>query len=93
MHFLYIIYSQQADEYFIGETHNVPERIELHNSYRRIKTITRRPFDWKQKLIFKCTSRKEAVYLKKHLKKMKSRELVEKIIVKPQILENILSTR
>lgn len=93
MHFLYIIYSPTADKYFVSETDNVPERIELHNSFKRLKSITGKPSDWTQKLIFECNSREEAVYLVKHIRKMKSRAFLEKVIAKPEILGEILSNR
>lgn len=84
------MYSPTADKYFTGETNNVPHRIELHNSHKGLKAFTKAACDWKVELIFKCNSKKEAVYLEKYIKGIKSRDFVEKLIAEPQILNDIL---
>ncbi|WP_029037769.1 GIY-YIG nuclease family protein, partial [Salinimicrobium xinjiangense] len=77
MHFLYILYSSLADKYYTGETHDVPARIELHNSHKNLKAFTKAASDWESKLIFKCEDKKEAVFLERFIKKMKSRKFIE----------------
>ncbi|WP_029034194.1 GIY-YIG nuclease family protein [Salinimicrobium terrae] len=93
MHFLYIIYSPTTDKYFTGETNNVPTRIELHNSHKRIKAFTKAASDWEAKLIFKCTSKEEATYLKGLIKKKKNRKFIEEIIDHPELLADLLEYR
>lgn len=90
MHFLYIIYSPTSDKYFTGETTNVPERIEQHNSHKKIKTFTRAASDWELKLTHKCHSKEEAIFLEKYIKGMKSRKFIEKIIDHPEVLDKLV---
>ncbi|NJY63664.1 GIY-YIG nuclease family protein [Salinimicrobium sp. CDJ15-81-2] len=92
MHFIYIIYSSKADKYYTGESNNVPARLELHNSHKFLKAFTKAASDWEIKLIFRCETKKDAVYLERYIKRMKSRKFIEKIIDRPEILEEILST-
>ena len=93
MHFLYIIYSPTADKYYTGETNNVTTRIDIHNSHKNITAFTKAASDWKTQLIFKCETKEDALYLERYIKRMKSRKFVQKIIERPEILEEILSTR
>ncbi|MCY2688515.1 GIY-YIG nuclease family protein [Salinimicrobium sp. TH3] len=93
MHFLYIMFSQKSNKYFTGETNNVPARLELHNSYKTIKAFTKAAYDWEVKLIFKCNSREEAVYLKRNIKSRRSRTFIEKVIIHPKILTDLLRER
>ena len=93
MHFLYIIYSPKADKYYTGESNNVPERLELHNSHKILKAFTKAASDWEIRLIFKCETKKDAVFLERYIKRMKSRKFILKIIERPEILSEILATR
>lgn len=89
MHFLYILYSPKKDQYFVGETNNVPERLKLHNSNKFLKFFTRAATDWRLKRIISCSSKKEILKLKKRLTKMKSRNYIEQVIDQPEILKEI----
>ena len=93
MHFLYVVYSPKADKYYTGESINVPARLELHNSHKYLKAFTKAASDWEIRLIFKCETKKDAVYLERYIKRMKSRKFIKKIIDRPEILNEILSTR
>ncbi|WP_029036621.1 hypothetical protein [Salinimicrobium xinjiangense] len=61
--------------------------------HKKIKAFTGAAYDWETKLIFRCKTREEAVYLQKHLNKTKGRTFLEKVLDKPQILQEILSER
>ena len=93
MHFLYIIYSPTADKYYTGETNDFPARLELHNNHKNLKAFTKAASDWERKLIFKCETKKDAVFLERYVKRMKSRKFIEKIIEQPEILKEILGTK
>ena len=81
------------DKYYTGETNNVPERIRIHNSHKNIKAFTKAASDWESKLIFKCETKNDAVYLERYIKRMKSRIFIEKVVDHPEILTDILSAR
>lgn len=90
MHYLYIIYSDSTDNYFIGESNDVPERVKLHNSHKNLKVFTRAAHDWELKLVFPCNSKKEAILLEKSLKEKKSRKFIERVIQNPKLLQGLL---
>ena len=93
MHFLYIIYSATADKYYTGESNDVPARLKLHNDHKFLKAFTNAASDWEIRLIFKCETKTDAVYLERYIKRMKSRKFVKKVIDHPNILEEILFTK
>lgn len=93
MHFLYIIYSPTADKFYTGETNNVPARLELHNSHKKLKTITKAASDWEIKFIFPCKTKDDAIYLQRFIKKMKSRKFIQRVLENSEILEDILQKK
>lgn len=93
MHFLYIIYSQKLDKFYVGESQNVEQRLFLHNTHSFKKAYTKAANDWKIKLSFECNCRKDAIIIEKFIKKMKSRNFIVKVINQPQILNDILSKK
>jgi putative endonuclease len=89
MHFLYIIYSKSQDRYYIGETSNLNYRLELHNTHQFKGSFTKIADDWQFVLKHECSSKTEALYLERFIKRMKSRKFIEKIIKDPKIVVNI----
>ena len=93
MHHLYILYSKSTTKYYIGETHNIEERILKHNQHSYSGSYTKIANDWEIVLLFNSSNKEEATFLEKFIKKMKSRIFIEKIIINPSILADILSKR
>ncbi len=91
MHYLYIIYSKTADKFYIGETHNLEERLQKHNEHSYNNSFTKIASDWKLVLQFNCINRDNALFLEQFIKRMKSRKFIEKIIAQPNILTDILA--
>ena len=92
-HYLYIIYSEQLDKFYVGETSNVEQRISIHNSHEIKSAYTKAASDWVLKLSFNCANRNEALYLERFIKRMKSKKFIEKIVNDPQALNDILSKK
>jgi putative endonuclease len=46
MHFHYIIYSKSIDTFYIGETHDIDERLINHNNHIYSKGFTKAANDW-----------------------------------------------
>ena len=90
MHYLYIIYSKTTDRFYTGETHDIDERLHKHNNHDYDNSFTKIANDWKLVLQFNCNDRKSALFLEQFIKKMKSRKFIEKIIINPLILQQIL---
>ena len=93
MHYLYIIYSRSIDKYYVGETPDIKNRVEQHNKHYFKKGFTKSAEDWEIVLSKKCTSKNDAVYIEKFIKRMKSRKFIEKILKNDSILDDILSKK
>ena len=92
-HFLYIIYSPKIDKFYVGETHNLKQRIHNHNQHSYKGAFTKSAEDWSVKLSFETQDKSEAVFLEKFIKRMKSKKFILKIIDNPNILKDILEKK
>ena len=79
MQFLvYIIYSPSLDQYYVGQTENIAERLYRHNNSG--SKSTKKVNDWQLKYSEMYVSRSEAVKRETAIKKMKSRKYIEGLI-------------
>lgn len=88
MHFVYIIFSAKIDRYYVGESVDVINRQEQHNSSFYKTSSTTIADDWELKLALILDTRKSARIVEKYIKQMKSRKFIEKLIQDPIYLEN-----
>jgi putative endonuclease len=89
MYFIYILYSQKLDRYYVGTTDDVDKRLVEHNSGLYNNSFTSKGIPWDLRLCFECCSSTAAYELERFLKRMKSRVFLEKVIVDPDILSDI----
>jgi putative endonuclease len=66
--YVYIIYSSIFDKYYIGQTHDVTERLRRHNT--GLENATRPYKPWSLLLSIRKESRSEAMVLEKKLKNL-----------------------
>lgn len=81
MYYIYAIYNQENDKIYIGQTDNLEERLNLHNSKIFKGSYTSRfSGDWK--LIYKEETNTRIVALRreKQLKSYQGREHIKKLI-------------
>ena len=80
MYYIYILYSPGSDRYYIGYTDNPRRRLEEHNSDPKVSyTSKHRP--WILKGSYPVgIDRGFAVKVERHIKKLKSRKIIEKLI-------------
>lgn len=80
IYFVYAIYNQKHNKFYIGQTFDIAKRIEEHNK-KVLKGYTSR-FDGTWILIYKeeLSSRKEALDREKQLKSFRGREFIKKHI-------------
>lgn len=91
MHFIYILYSQKINRYYIGETHNVELRLRQHNEgYYKENSFTKKGQPWELVFQLECRTKQQAQKIEKHIKKMKSKKYVENFIQYKQIQEKLL---
>jgi putative endonuclease len=77
-HFVYILYSETRDRYYIGSCANIQSRLLRHNAGATLSTKTGRP--WKVTYFEQYDSKTDALKREIYLKRMKSRSFIEKII-------------
>jgi putative endonuclease len=78
--FIYILYSNSSDIYYVGYTSDFEKRLIQHNTSEN-STFTSKHRPWLPMAVFYCgTEESEAMKIEKFIKKQKSRRLIEKLI-------------
>lgn len=91
MYYVYIIYSEKLDRYYVGTTDNIEKRLIEHNTDFYKNSFTSRGIPWELKLKFQSQSSEKAYKLERFIKSMKSRKFIETLIINPDILKEIES--
>ncbi len=79
MYYVYILYSEKHDKYYIGQTNDVKARLERHNN--GLENFTSKYIPWILVGFITKATRAEAVVLEKKLKNL-SRERLPIFIAK-----------
>ena len=88
-HFVYIIYSENSDRFYVGETLNVQRRIEQHNAGHYNHASTKFANDWKLFLKIECHNRTQALKMERFIKKMKSRKFYFQLKENSTLIKNL----
>ena len=89
---VYILYSKIIDHYYIGYIiDSIANRINKHLSNFYENKYTAEAKDWNLYLQINCKTNNQAMQIKKHIKKMKSRKYITDLIKYPEIIINLLS--
>jgi putative endonuclease len=78
MYVVYILYSLSKDQYYIGHTSNLEDRLKRHNA-RRSKA-TKHGIPWQVKYTQSFTTKSLAYRRELQLKAMKSKVFIENLI-------------
>ena len=73
-YFVYILYSEAYDKFYVGQTANPVDRLRRHNAGTESATRPYRP--WVMKLFLEKGSRAEAMMLEKKLKNLSKERLM-----------------
>lgn len=87
MYYVYVLLSQKDNNFYIGFTENIDQRLDEHNVGKNVSTKLRRPF----KLIY-CeghTSKSDALRREKYFKTTKGKTTLKQIL-KDALSENAL---
>jgi putative endonuclease len=77
MYFIYIIYSESANLYYVGYTNDPKRRLIEHNKNSH-NTFTSKHQPWALRALFECgMSESRTIILERFIKKQKSRKLIE----------------
>ena len=80
MYYIYFLYSEAADKYYVGHSQDPFKRLEQHLSNSGDK-YTGSNVDWKLKAVFEVSPiRGEADRIEKFIKRQKSRNLLERML-------------
>lgn len=80
-YFIYILYSSNADKYYVGYTTDYLKRVEDHNSQEFFITYTSKHRPWVLAAVFSVgVDESIAVSMERYIKKQKSRRLIELLI-------------
>ena len=87
--YVYILYSASTGKYYTGQTEDLVERLEKHNSAIFVDSSTKPGIPWKIYHVIECTSRKQAVNIESHIKNMKSVKYYHSLKNYPEITEKL----
>jgi putative endonuclease len=80
MYYVYILYSESFDKYYVGYTNDHVLRLHAHNTTNR-NTYTSKYRPWAMAAVFEVGPvESEAVRIERFIKKQKSRKLIEAVI-------------
>jgi len=85
MFYIYILYSKNMDSFYVGQTLDLQKRVEEHLSKFYDNTYTGKTNDWILYFSIECDSRRQAILIESHIKKMKSRKYYESLKAYPDI--------
>ncbi|WP_113638675.1 GIY-YIG nuclease family protein [Nubsella zeaxanthinifaciens] len=78
--YIYILWSEVSDIYYVGYTSDYEKRLLEHNT-SIYHTFTSKHRPWLLKAVFSCGDNKsEALRIERFIKRQKSRKLIEKLI-------------
>ena len=80
MFYIYIIYSNIKDRYYIGQSEDPEKRLISHNS--GISKYTSIAHDWELVYTESFELRKDAIKRESQIKKKKSRKYIEYLVIK-----------
>ncbi|MFN3909601.1 MAG: GIY-YIG nuclease family protein [Flavobacterium sp.] len=79
-HFVYILYSQKLDRFYVGASENVEKGLYIHNNPIEGRKFTAKGVPWELKLIIPCNDKTIALKLERKIKNAKSRKLIQQLI-------------
>ena len=91
MYFVYILFSEKLNRYYVGTTDDVARRLFEHNSGFYDGVFTSKGIPWRLCLSYSCDTSDKAYALERFVKRMKSRKFIEKILDDVKIIDDIVS--
>jgi putative endonuclease len=80
MYYVYILYSEKLNKYYIGRTEDLELRLKFHNEPIESRKFTARGVPWILKWSARCNTLAQSVALEKYIKAMKSRRFIEQLL-------------
>ena len=89
MEAVYILFSEKMNRFYIGYTADFETRMEFHKNAEKNK-FTAKADDWIVYLTIECQSKKQALGIEGHIKRMKSKKYIQNLKKYPEIIEKLL---
>ena len=88
--YVYIIFSETINRYYIGVAQDLTTRIQNHNSsFYHGSHYTKQADDWVLFHFISCSSYQQAIKIEKYIKKMKSTIYIQNLKRYPEIVEKL----
>jgi putative endonuclease len=87
---VYVLYSKKIDAYYIGSCHDLDGRLLEHTQKRYKSSFTVRADDWELFLKIEDLNFQQARNIEAHVKRMKSREYLQNLILYPEIINKLI---
>jgi len=89
MHYVYILFSQKLNKFYIGYTADLNQRMQYHQMALKGK-FTAAANDWEVYITIECSSKKQALAIERHIKHMKSKKYIQNLKQFPEMKEKLL---
>ena len=87
MYFVYILFSEGFDKYYIGQTNSLENRLERHNEFDLSNTYTSKYRPWMLVAFVEIgTDRGDAMKVERRLKALKSKKIIANFVENPEKL-------
>ena len=91
-YYIYILFSEKHDKYYVGYTSNYLSRLIQHNNQEHFNTYTSKYRPWSLAAVFECGDKeREAIKIERFIKKQKTRKFIEQLINPSFIPQDSLS--
>lgn len=88
-YYCYIIYSPSLNKFYVGQTQDFTQRLQMHNA--GLSRFTSRAKDWKLDLLIPCNDKAQALKIERHIKSMKSIKYIRDLKRYPEMAENLIT--
>ena len=89
MNYVYILFSKTLNQFYIGETVDIEDRLKQHNSSFYDSAFTKKASDWILYHFIDCVNREQARKIEAHIKKMKSKAYIQNLKKYPEITDKL----
>ena len=89
MFYIYILYSESYNKYYVGHTNDIRRRLDEHNT-NPLMTYTHKFGPWVVAACYEISkTRAVAMKVERYIKRQKSRKIIERLIQDPEYFKEL----
>ena len=88
---VYNLYSRVLNKYYVGSSEDVDKRLDFHHNPTERRKFTVRGAPWIIVCTLACDSREHALRLESFIKRMKSRDFIERLISSESMQQDLIN--